>query len=130
MTDTDALTERLSAVERALTETDQSVSELEDVAAFTKRLDAVTDRLDTIDTRLGELDAAVQAVRGYVGQQKAVNDDVEQRANAALAAVDRLERTLDSTLSEPEPRQSLDSVEPAEDTDTEPTGLLDRFRAR
>ncbi|WP_336361093.1 DUF7310 family coiled-coil domain-containing protein [Haladaptatus sp. ZSTT2] len=120
MTEIDALEERLSAVERTLTDTDQLVSDLEHVAALTQRIDAVTDRLD----------AAVQAVRGYVGQQKAVNDDVEQRADAALAAVDRLERTLDSTQPEPEPRQSLDSFEPAEDTGEEVTGLLERFRAR
>ncbi|WP_332898333.1 DUF7310 family coiled-coil domain-containing protein [Haladaptatus sp. CMSO5] len=130
MTEIDALEERLSAVERTLTDTDQPVSDLEHVAALTQRIDAVTDRLDTIDERLDRLDAAVQAVRGYVGQQKAVNDDVEQRADAALAAVDRLERTLDSTQPEPEPRQSLDSFEPAEDTGEEATGLLERFRAR
>ena len=39
--------------------------------------------------------SATQALRGYVGSIRAVNEDVEQRADAALATVERLESRLD-----------------------------------
>lgn len=139
MSETDRLTDRLQAVERALTGSDQTVSDLEDVATLNRQMKTLTTQLETIEQRLDRLDAAVQAVRGYVGQQKAVNDDVERRADAALAAIDRVERELDTTRQEPvsrqtsqhrpKPRQSLESFQSdaSESTDGQ-TGLLSRLK--
>jgi len=57
--------------------------------------ESLEERLTTLETRFDELDAAVQAVRGFLGGVDAVNDAVESRADAAIAAVDRLEHRLD-----------------------------------
>ena len=89
------LDRRLRAVERALTDGDQDLARLEDTAAITARIDELETRLEDLEDRLSELDAATQAVRGYVGNVRSVNDAVEQRADAALAAVDRLEARLE-----------------------------------
>ncbi len=48
-------------------------------------------RLDAIEAELADLQAGLQAIRGYVGNIDHVNESVERRANAALAAVERLE---------------------------------------
>lgn len=96
------LDRRLRAVERALTDGDHDLSALQDSAAMADRLDDVEDRLATIEEQVAELDAATQAVRGYVGNVRAVNEDVEERADAALAAVDRIEARLDETAGGPD----------------------------
>lgn len=49
------------------------------------------ERLDALERRVRELEAATRALRGYVGDRRAVAASVERRADAALAAVDRLE---------------------------------------
>ena len=49
-------------------------------------------RLDELDGRLTDLEAAVQALRGYVGGRRGAVASVGRRADAALAAVDRIER--------------------------------------
>lgn len=85
------LEERLSAVERAVTDEDVPVASVDDAAALTSRLDAVESRLETLEARIDETDAAVAAVRGYVGEIRHVNEEVERTANAAVAAVDRLD---------------------------------------
>lgn len=129
MSTRDSLDDRLRAVERALTNADQSVADVEDVATLTRQVETLTTQLETVEQRLDRLDAAVQAVRGYVGQQKAVNDDVERRADAALAAIDRVERELEPARFEPEPRQSLESFEPATpESSGKESGLLARLR--
>ena len=91
------LDRRLRAVERALTDGEHDVAALEDAAAFANRLDAVEARTDDLEERTAELEAAVQAVRGYAGNIRSVNDEIESRADAALAAVDRIEARLDET---------------------------------
>lgn len=75
----ESLEGRLNAVERALTE-DESLDR--------------TDRLDELETRVAELEAAVQALRGYVGSVRAVNDEIETRADRALRKAEALERSL------------------------------------
>lgn len=90
------LERRLRAVERALTGDDHDLDTLARSGDFARRLDEVEHQLDEIETRLDELDAATQAVRGYVGNVRSVNEDVAQRADAALAAVDRIENRLDA----------------------------------
>lgn len=67
--DRDAVERRLDAVERALSE-DEPVERAE--------------RLDDLEARVAELEAAVQAIRGYVGSVRAVNEEIEHRADLAL----------------------------------------------
>jgi septal ring factor EnvC (AmiA/AmiB activator) len=81
---------RLSALERAVSDGETDLHALPDAAAQEARLDELDARVRDVETRLDELDAAVQAVRGYVGAVRAVNREVERRADAALAAADRL----------------------------------------
>lgn len=85
------LAERLRAVERALTDGDVTPADLSDPATRDERLDRLADRLDDIEGRLAEAEAGIQAVRGYVGSIRAVNREVERRADAALAAADASE---------------------------------------
>lgn len=103
--DIDALAARLSAVERAVTddETRPAASppvespyrcddpDHSDDPDFDGRLSAVEEALADLDARLDEVEAATQALRGYVGAVRSVNREVERRADAALAAVERLE---------------------------------------
>ncbi|WP_324756754.1 DUF7310 family coiled-coil domain-containing protein [Haloarcula sp. GH36] len=106
MADSETLSERVSAVERAMTEGEKTLPDAEAVAELEPRVADVEDRLALLDERVTELEAATQALRGYVGSVKSVNEDVEQRADAALAAVDRLEDRLESrqTPREPDPQ--------------------------
>ena len=91
----DDVEERLAAVERALTGSDADLPALAADAELTDRVDAAEERLDAIEERIEELDAATQAVRGYVGNVRSVNEDVERRANAAVAGVEALEARVD-----------------------------------
>lgn len=84
----EALAERLAAVERALADGD-------DAADGTASPDSAG-RLDDLEERVAELEAAVQAVRGYVGSVKHVNDDVADRADAAMARAAAVERALEA----------------------------------
>ena len=99
MTNRDAVDERLRAVERAITGDDQDLTTIQDAAQRHRRVENLDERLTTVEDRLTELEAAVQAVRGYVGNVRAVNREVERRADAALAAVEGLEG--DAELPEP-----------------------------
>ena len=77
--DRTALERRLEAVERALSDEEP----LERI-----------DRLDDLEERVVELEAAVQALRGYVGSVRAVNEDVERRADRAFRKAAAVERHL------------------------------------
>lgn len=77
--DRDSLERRLDAVERAL--------------AADEPLERA-DRLDDLETRVAELEAAVQALRGYVGSVRAVNEDVERRADRAFRKARAVERVV------------------------------------
>lgn len=77
--------ERLRAVERAITGTDDAVADLGDEATATAERDALATRLDELEARVAELEAATQAIRGYVGSIRSVNQAVERRADLALA---------------------------------------------
>jgi hypothetical protein len=90
----DALRERIEALERAVTDGDHDLSALADDARALDRLDTVEDRVEDIETRVEELEAATQALRGYVGNIRSVNQDVEKRADAALAKAESLEATM------------------------------------
>lgn len=94
MSDSDQrLERRLAAVERALD--DENTPLNDGSTAHSYDTGSLETRLETLEERLDELDAAVQSVRGFLGGVSAVNERVEQRANAAIAAVERLERRLD-----------------------------------
>jgi len=95
----DALRERVEALERAVTDGDHDLSAVADEAAALDRLDDLESRVAAAEERLDDLDAASQALRGYVGNVRAVNTDVEQRADAALAKAESLERRLDGDES-------------------------------
>jgi len=88
MTDIETLAERLRTVERAVTDGTTEFPEVTELAELENRMDTVEGRLADIDERTAELEAATQALRGYVGNIRSVNEDVEQRADAALAATD------------------------------------------
>jgi len=92
----ETLAERLDAVERALTDGETDLGDVRDRATLSAELDRLDDRLDEIERRLDELDAAVEAVRGYAGNVRAVNRDVERRASAALAKAEALETAIDT----------------------------------
>ena len=103
-TDADRIHERLRAVERALTGDDRSIADLHgDAAAATER-ETLDDRLSDLETRVEELEAATQAVRGYVGSIRAVNREVERRADLALA------RATDATPAENTPTDATPAV--------------------
>lgn len=82
-----ALAERVAAVERAVANGDPSRSSDATAgdASLADRLDAATARIDDLHERLDELDAAVQALRGYASGVRAVDEEVERRADLALA---------------------------------------------
>ncbi|MBV0923662.1 hypothetical protein KTS45_05555 [Halomicroarcula limicola] len=95
MTDAETLEERVRTVERAVTDGDHEFPEATELADLRARVEALEQRFAELDDRTSELEAATQALRGYVGNVRSVNQDVERRADAALAAVEEMERRLD-----------------------------------
>jgi len=96
MADTDRLEERLAAVERTVVDGDYELEELADVATMADEIDRLDARFDDLEERLVELERTVQSTSGFVSNVRSVNEGVEQQADAAIAAVDRLERRLDA----------------------------------
>ena len=90
----DALTERVEALERAVTDGDHDLSALTAEANALERLGRLDEQLEEMQDRVAELEAATQAVRGYVGNVRAVNEEVEQRADSALAKAESVEAAL------------------------------------
>lgn len=108
--DRESVERRLAAVERALA-TDEPLE--------------YADRLDDLEGSVAELEAAVQALRGYVGSVRAVNEDIEQRADLALRKVTALECHVGGdVVGEDHP----ESDEGTERTDDAADGPLDRLR--
>jgi chromosome segregation ATPase len=117
--DRESVERRLDAVERALTD-ERSVERV--------------DELDEIETRVAELEAAVQALRGYVGSVRAVNEDVERRADRALRRAEALERHVGPTEAD---HDSISDPDHDSNPDPDPTdgsadasGALGRLRNR
>lgn len=82
----EALEERLAAVERALDGADGT--------GVPQARSDLADRVADLEAQVAELEAAVQAVRGYVGNVRHVNEEVEGRADAAMAKAEAVERAL------------------------------------
>lgn len=61
--------------------------------------------VSALTDRVAELEAAVQAIRGYTGSVRAVNDRVEERADAALATVESLQDRVDAIERQLENRE-------------------------
>jgi len=93
--DEETLERRLEAVERALVDGD-APDGLADLAALNERVTRLETHLEELGRRLDELDAATQAIRGYVGNVRHVNRDIERRAAAALATAERVEAKLET----------------------------------
>ena len=118
----DALRERVEALERAVTDGEHNLSAVADEAAALDRLETLESDVADLADRLEELEAATQALRGYVGNVRSVNTDVEQRADAALAKAEALEDRLPGTAttgSAPEPPSTPEAAtaddEPGDD---------------
>lgn len=85
--DREGLERRLEAVERALSE-DEPVDRV--------------DRLDDLEARVADLEAAVEAIRGYVGSVRAVNEEIEQRAELALRTARAVRRHVAVDPADPD----------------------------
>ena len=109
----DRLEERLHAVERALTGTDDAVADLGDEASASAEREELSTRLDDLEARVEELEAATQAVRGYVGSIRSVNQAVERRADLALAKASGNDDTVED--DDPVARGGTAATEPAID---------------
>lgn len=123
MSDADELDRRLRAVERALTDDDSDLTDLRDAAELTREVERLAARLDAAEECLDELAAATQALRGYVGNVRAVNQSVERRADAALAKAESLEtkaESLETTLDGGGPeRRDRNGVESRDESGVE-----------
>ncbi len=80
----ETIEERLAAVERALTDDDHDLAALAEAGDLAERVETLETECETYEDRIAELEAATQALRGYVGNVRAVNEDVRQRADRAL----------------------------------------------
>lgn len=86
----DQLERRVAALERALTDGEGDAEAFAEGAARAERVADLADRVAELEDRVAELDAATQALRGYVGEVRAVNEEVEQRADLALSKAESL----------------------------------------
>ena len=116
--DRDPLADRVAALERAVT--DGHVDDgLQDAAQTAARLDEVASTVEALHDRVAELEATVQALRGFAGGVRAVDEAVERRANDAAARVDRLEtdlRAVEDALEDAERRRErADAADHADD---------------
>jgi hypothetical protein len=93
------LHERVAALERAVTD-GHADDGLPDAGRMAARVDDIEATVEELDDRVAELDAAVQAIRGFAGGVRAVDEEIERRANAAISRVDRLEAELESIAAE------------------------------
>jgi chromosome segregation ATPase len=94
MTDVERLAERVDTIERAIGDGTHEFPAIEELSQLTDRIETIEKRLDRLEEQTTELDGATQALRGYVGNIRSVNERIEQRADAAMAATDRIEREL------------------------------------
>lgn len=123
---TDDVTERLAAVERALTDDETALADLSGPAEVESRLDALETRLDAFEERLADVEGDIAAVRGHVGAAERVDRETEQIAQRALATARELEARLDDET--PAPRDRPIPVEKGKTQETQ--SLVDLLRER
>lgn len=104
----DPLAARVRAVERALVDGEPPGEGLASTADLAERVEAIEDRLSDLDDRLADLEAGLQAVRGYIGEVKAVNDAVEDRASTAIDRTETMGNRLDALEQSPRQRDTSD----------------------
>ncbi|ELY49428.1 DUF7310 family coiled-coil domain-containing protein [Natronorubrum sulfidifaciens] len=105
----DRLEQRLAAVERVITDGDTAIDELEELATVAADVDRLEERIETHERRIAALEGEVDALDGFAGNVESVNDAVERQADAAVAAVDRLEyrlNELERTIYERPPSEA------------------------
>jgi hypothetical protein len=103
----DQLEERVATLERAVTDGEGDPAALADAAVTAERLDDLETAAEDLEDRVAELEAATQALRGYVGEVRSVNREVEERADLALSRVEDLaggSNTSGDTRDEPAER--------------------------
>jgi chromosome segregation ATPase len=130
--DEDTIQRRLSAVERAV-DGDAPAPERAD-----EDRESLAARIETLEADVAELEAGLQAVRGYVGNVRSVNEDVERRADAALAkaksaaAAATADDHRHATPSRREPSEPANSPEaqPEPTDEGSAQGLLAALRER
>jgi hypothetical protein len=93
---------RIDALERAITDGEGDFDDVRAAAETGARLDDLETDLGELQDRVCELEAATQALRGYVGNVRAVNEDVASTADAALEKAE----TIEAALSAPDPDDS------------------------
>lgn len=89
------LEQRLAAVERAVVDGDTALGDLEAVATLADDVARLEAKFETHERRLAELEGRLDALSGFAGSVESVNETVEHQADAAIAAVDRLEYRID-----------------------------------
>jgi hypothetical protein len=103
----DQLEQRVATLERAVTDGEGDPAALADAAVTAERLDGIETTAEDLEDRVAELEAATQALRGYVGEVRSVNREVEERADLALSRVEKLvggANTADVARDEPAER--------------------------
>lgn len=108
-TDTDGLAERVAAIERAVADGDHDFSSLAAEGEQVARLDALAADVEELTDRVAELEAATQALRGYVGNVRSVNEDVQDRADLALSKVEDLQQDLADQTAQPAPAKTAET---------------------
>lgn len=112
--DLNVLQSRIETLERTITSENVSLPNLEDKAAIHNRLNTIESDLEDLTDRVDELEAATRAIRGYAGGIDAVNEDIERKANLALAKVEKIERVhADEELRV----ERLDAIPEVDETD-------------
>lgn len=96
MSNIDQLEQRVEAVENAVTDGKTEFEDLGEIAELTAELESVASRLEKMERRLAAVEGATQSLEGYVGNVRSVNRETEKQADAAVAAVDRLESKIET----------------------------------
>jgi len=128
----DTLADRVAALERAVTD-GHADDGLPDAARTSARLDEVEERASALDDRVSELEATVQALRGFAGGVRAVDEAVERRANDAVARAERLEtelRAVEERLDRAEQSSTLDATHEGNTSPATESGEFESLGAR
>lgn len=96
MTTIEQLEQRVAAVENTVTDGNVDFEEVSEITELIQEVESMSDRLETLERRLVEIEGATQSLEGYLGNVRSVNQETEDRADAAIAAVDRLEQKIET----------------------------------